>query len=280
MTDGRGIIVNDSGGLKHSAYGRQRMRIVAVALLAAVVLVMVLGGAIYYQYSKAYETILIDQIKTLAASQSQVAEVFLRERLSLLSVLAETHTFEQLRGQGVLPHLFTAMNLRGDMLGLVDLGIINEEGDQVAYVGPFDLQNRNYLEQPWFNEVMTGGKHISDVYMGFRRQPHFIIAVRGVSGDRTWALRATIDSEVFHQLVLAVESERLGDAFIINSEGIYQTMPKSQGRILGQSDISPDRFDHGTVKVEKRVIDGVVHYDAGAWLRNKNWLLIIRRPLA
>jgi two-component system, NtrC family, sensor kinase len=41
----------------------------------------------------------------------------------------------------------------------------------------------NYFQQPWFDEVMRRGKYISDVYMGFRQVPPFLIAVKGESAS-------------------------------------------------------------------------------------------------
>lgn len=263
--------------MKNTIFNRLRWQIIGLTLAVAIAPLILLGGAIYFQFSKAHEARIIDQIKILAGSQSLAAEVFLRERTTLLAMLAETHTYEQLSSQPVLAELFTVMNLRSDMLGLLDLGIIDESGHHVAYVGPFNLKGLNYEKEPWFNEVMTRGKYISDVYMGFRRVPHFIIAVRGFSGQHGWVLRATIDLDVFNRLVRTAQSGRMGDAFIINRNGIYQTVPRYQGNLLDRSDVLPIRFSQGTASVEKRMVDGVVHYFAGSWLRNKNWLLVIRQ---
>jgi two-component system, NtrC family, sensor kinase len=260
-----------------SSIGHNR-RIVGAAVLVAVAVLILIGGPTYCHYSKTRETIIIDQIRTMAASQSQAVDVFLRERASLLAVLVETHPYGQLSRHGVLTGLFTAMNLRGDMLGLLDLGVIDANGYQTAYVGPFDLRGLNYEQQPWFHEVMAKGKYISDVYLGYRRQPHFIIAVRGITGEDSWVLRATIDSEVFDRLVLGSQTGPLGDAFIVNGAGIYQTTPRHLGNVLEPSDISPQSFGQGIITVEKKTVDGAAYYYAGAWLRNKNWLLIIRRP--
>jgi two-component system, NtrC family, sensor kinase len=263
--------------IEMASTGKTR-RISGIILLAAVASLILGGVSVYVHYCRTRESIIIDQIKTVAASQSQAADVFLRERTSLLSVLAETHPYEQLSRHEVLSGLFTAMNLRGDMIGLLDLGVIDEKGDQTAYVGPFDLLGRNYRQQSWFDEVMTKGKYISDVHLGYRRQPHFNVAVRGINGPNSWTLRATIDSDVFDRLVLASQTGPQGDAFIINSEGIYQTAPRLGGQVLDQSDISTQSFNRGTITVEKKTIDGAVYYEAGAWLRNKNWLFIVRRP--
>lgn len=263
--------------MKKKIFKRLRWQIIGLTLGVAITPLVLLGGAIYYQFYRAHETRIIDQIKILASSQSLSAEVFLRERTTLLAMLVETHTYGQLSRQQDLAELFSAMNLRSDMLGLLDMGVIDENGRQEAYVGPFNLRGLNYGKEPWFNEVMTKGKYISDVYMGFRRLPHFIIAVRGISGQRSWILRATIDSDVFNRLVRTAQSGRMGDAFIINEEGIYQTTPRYQGYVLGRSDIEPVRFSKGIVSVEKKTFGGVTHYFAGAWLHNKNWLLVIRQ---
>jgi two-component system, NtrC family, sensor kinase len=263
--------------MKKKLFKRLRWQIIGLTLVVAIAPLVLLGGAIYYQFYRAHEARIIDQIKILASSQSLSAEVFLRERTTLLAMLAETHTFEQLSRQRELAELFSAMNLRSDMLGLMDLGVIDENGHQEAYVGPFNLLGLNYDKEPWFNEVMTKGKYISNVYMGFRRLPHFIIAVRGISGQRSWILRATIDSDVFNRLVRTAQSGRMGDAFIIDEEGIYQTTPRYQGYVLDHSDIEPVRFSKGIVSVDKKTFNGVVHYFAGAWLHNKNWLLVIRQ---
>jgi len=258
-------------------YRRLRLQIILLTLFVAIAPLVLLGLAIYYQFSRAHEARIIDQIKILAASQSQAAEVFLRERTTLLSMLVETHSLEELGRQEVLAAVFATLNMRSEMLGLVDLGIIDDKGDHLAYIGPFNLRGLNYAEQPWFDEVMAKGKYISDVYTGFRRMPHFIIAIRGYSNQRNWILRATIDSEVFDGLVRTAQSGRMGDAYIVNHQGIYQTAPRFDGQVLSQSTVEPLHFNQGIISVEKVMNGAVAHYYAGTWLKSKNWLLVIRQ---
>ena len=53
----------------------------------------------------------------------------------------------------------------------------------MAYVGPYpELKEVNYKKEDWFQSVMSGGIYISDVFLGFRRFPHFIIAVMSREG--------------------------------------------------------------------------------------------------
>ncbi|MFZ1986508.1 MAG: ATP-binding protein [Desulfatitalea sp.] len=262
---------------KRQLYRNLRLRIIGLTLVVSIAPLVLLGGAINDQFARAHEKRIEDQIRLLANSQSNAVEVFLRERITLLAMIVETHSFDQLSRQEVLSRVFETLNRRSDMLGFVDLGVIDHTGLHQAYVGPFNLKGFNYEQQPWFGEAMTKGTYVSDVYMGFRLFPHFIIAVRGRSGEHQWILRATIDSEIFNQLVRMAQAGRSGDAFIINQAGIFQTQPRFDGEILDNSEIDPNRFSQGATLVAKKQVERTTFYYAGAWLKNKSWLLVIRQ---
>jgi two-component system NtrC family sensor kinase len=147
-------------------------------------------------------------------------------------------------------------------------------------VGPYDLRGLNYYQQSWFDEVMSKGSYISDVYMGYRLLPHFIIAVKRQEGGNNWILRATIDSDVFGSLMRAAQLGKSGDAFIINGEGFYQTRPRFDGQILSLSKIDSALFGGMTNIVERKNDQGKTLIYAGAWLNNGKWLLLISQDLS
>ena len=66
-------------------------------------------------------------------------DVFLRERTTILGMIVETQSFESLRVQENLTRLFQQINRRAEGLGLVDLGVIDSQGNQLAYAGPYKL---------------------------------------------------------------------------------------------------------------------------------------------
>jgi two-component system NtrC family sensor kinase len=103
--------------------------------------------------------------------------------------MADTHSFQDLKQEENLSRVFQVINLRAG--AFVDLGVIDSSGEHVAYVGPYDLKGLNYDQQPWFAEALSKGLYISDVYMGFRRLPHFVIAVRRQENQQIWILRAS-----------------------------------------------------------------------------------------
>jgi two-component system NtrC family sensor kinase len=224
-----------------------------------------------------YEEKIEDQLKYRATSQANAVEIFLRERVAILATLVDTHEFDELKGQGNLSQVFKTITNR--TYGLVDIGVIDDNGDHLSYSGPYDLSGLNYFHTQWFNEVMLKGLYISDVFMGYRKAPHFIVAVRGHSNGRNWILRATIDPDMIYQLVRTAHIGRSGDAYIINRDCIYQTKSRFSENILGISGLDPGLFGEGTTIVEKFREKGGVRYYAGTWLKNNGWLLIVSQEV-
>ena len=247
--------------------------IVLVILCVSIVPLVFLGETIYYRFARTYEEKIEDQIKYRTRSQSYAVEVFLKERTAILATIVDTHSFDDLKQQENLDRMFKVISRRTD--GLIDLGVIDSAGRHLAYSGPYNLKGLNYYQQAWFNEVVSKGKYISDVYMGYRQMPHFIIAVRGYSDGITWILRATVDSDIFNKLVRTAQTGKSGDAYIINKNGIYQTAPRFSGKILGKSNIILTRFGEGTTVAEKITDNGQTKHVAGTWLKNNEWLLVI-----
>jgi two-component system NtrC family sensor kinase len=190
-------------------------------------------------------------------------------------MIVETHSFENLSTQENLENLFRAINRRAEGLGLVDLGIIDQHGHQLAYAGPYSLFGLNYYQQPWFDEVMRRGTYISDVYMGFRQVPHFIIAVKGEAKSKNWILRATIDSEIFNRLVRSAQVGTTGDAYIVNRAGVFQTCPRFEGAVLTPSKIDTLQFGEGTTVIKESDSQGNMRFVGGSWLKGDDWMLVI-----
>ena len=107
----------------------------------------------------------------------------------------------------------------------------------ISYVGPFDLRDANYVSAPWFTEVLRKGVFVSDVFMGFRNVPHFIIAVLRHEGGESFIMRATIDMEAINSLLQRVYSGERSDAFLINEQGVLQTDSRDYGRIMEQFNV-------------------------------------------
>ena len=255
--------------MKRSRYTKLKQDVLFITIIISVVPLIFLGGMIYYQFADVLEERIESHARNLAISQRNAVEVFLRERTAILTTIVDTHSYSELNTTNNLSNLFKIINRRADGLGLVDLGVIDSSGNQTAYIGPYELIGYNYFQQAWFAEVMAKGKYISDVYMGYRQQPHFIIAVRGYDEGRSWILRATIDSDIFNRLVRSGQFGKRGDAFIINKEGYFQTYPRFHGAILEKCEFDSQQFVEDTSVIEIKS-DGITRYYAGSWLKNRD----------
>ncbi len=262
---------------RKSIYKNLQRKIMLIILCVAIFPLIFLGETIYYRFAKTYEEKIEEQIKYRARSQSYAMEVFLRERTAILATIVDTHSFDELKQQENLARMFTVISRRTD--GLIDLGVIDSTGRHLAYAGPYNLKGLNYFQQPWFNEVISKGKYISDVYMGYRQLPHFVIAVRGYSNGQSWILRSTVDSDIFNAFVRTAQTGKSGDAYIINKNGIYQTPSRFSGKILGKSNLNLTLFGQGTTVGEKLKDDGKTKHIAGTWLKNNEWLLVITQDV-
>lgn len=264
--------------MKTSLYKSLKRKIIVITLVVSFTPLILLGATIYFQFTLMYKDKIQEQIKYRARAQAEAVDLFLKERTSILSAMADTHSFYDIIDGKSLSGLFDVMNLRAG--AFVDLGVIDNTGRHRAYVGPYELGGLTYHQQPWFAEVMGKGIYISDVYMGYRRLPHFIIAVRRQDNQINWVLRATIDPDIFGGIVRSAQVGKTGDAYIINKEGIYQTRPRFDGKILSKSDLDTSLFGKTTTVIEQENLGGKKILRAGSWLNNDKWLLVITQDAA
>jgi len=244
-------------------------------LAVALIPLYLVGAAIYVYFAASQEQSHRAQLQNLAVNRSNAVQLFLAERTAMLEALAHTAPLDNLAQPGELRNVLTILNKKHQ--SFLDLGIIDAGGDHLAYEGPYRLEDRNYGGEAWFEETMVRGVHISDVFLGFRRVPHFVIAVRRDDRPQPWILRATIDSEVFTRLVRSGQAGLTGDAYIVNRDGKYQTPPRFDGEILGQVPFSTTIAPPGVNVVSRETAHGGRVLTAFAWMTSKDWLLVIDR---
>ena len=203
------------------------------ALMAAATLIPLLAMAVlnYYEHMTTMSREIQTPLRVLVNKTKNSFELFLTERSSTVSLIASAYTYPELADENKLSRIFSVM--KKEFKGFVDLGLIDEHGTQVNYVGPYALKGKNYAEQRWFQEVRIKGKYVSDVFMGFRKFPHVIIAVQHMTEDgRTWILRATLDTHQFERIIASMSLEPDADAFLVNTQGIMQTSSNNYGKVL------------------------------------------------
>jgi len=260
--------------MKEKDYRRLWWKIVFTTLGFSLIPLFALGFTIYYQFSVSYTAKIMENLKTLVENRRSAMDLFFDERVSQLVTMAHTHSLKQVADENFLNKVFNIMQTRSK--SYIDIGVIDQEGNHLAYVGPYpELKGVNYKKEDWFQSVMSGGVYISDVFLGFRKFPHFIIAVMSREGNKTWILRATINSEIIDDVVRAAQIGKKGDAFIVNKRNILQTAPRFSGEIFGHPK-TPDFSRVNESLVEEQTLEGKKSLFAVTVINNTKWVLVIK----
>lgn len=219
--------MNETGDPNEYYYKSLTRRIVLIIVVVSIIPLLLISGTIRYYFQVFYQEKVRDHVKVLIKKHRQNIDTFLSEKLADIRALTESCTFEQLSDEAFLRE---RLRILQDAYGrsFADLGVVNEQGIQIAYAGPFKLKQADYSQAPWFQKALEGDTYISDVFPGLRGLPHFIVTVRQEHKGQKWILRATVDFDSFNSLVENLRIGATGFAFILNSKGEFQTKPRSE----------------------------------------------------
>jgi two-component system NtrC family sensor kinase len=254
---------------REAYYARQKYLFAMVFVVVSIVPLLVLN----YNASRVYQESWMErtsrELSTLAGDRREIIDRFLSTQEDQLAGLVSLYDPQSLREGRRLATLFSALNRSGV---ITDLGVIDRKGNHLAYQGPFakELTGKNYAEAQWFVEVMKGGRYVSDVFSGYRKVPHLIVAVADPA--RTWILRATIDLGLFHGLLQTANVGPDGDAFIVNRRGEMQTPSR-----LGRTRVTAEELARYSALAagggEAMRLDDMIH--CAVYLNNGQWLLVL-----
>ena len=262
-------------------YARLFGKFIWLTLVCSLVPLLFVGWIINLHYTSFAKSRMTQNFETLVGYHSRIIDLFLGEVKSKLELIAQSHSMDYLSEIPNLYHVFEIIN--NTQRTITDLGVIDEDGRHLAYIGPYDLMDKNYSNADWFRHVIGQGFYISDMFMGFREEPHFIMAVTRSEKGRLWILRATIDTEVFRSLVENVRIGNTGEVFLLNREGVFQTSPRFSGEIMEKVPY-PIREVDGGIQISVLETDdlekgkGTSRYIfAQTWLNDPPWMLVIRQ---
>jgi signal transduction histidine kinase len=282
MTHGKGLgrkvrewwVEEDSVDNTLFRYRRLWVSIIVSTALVSLIPLCIMVVVNYYQYRKAFQEEVKHPMRLLASNARQSLQFYLDERLSVLNYIVRDKSFSELCDQKELTRVFR--NLKENHKDFIDVGVIEADGDQRSYVGPYGLLDKNYNQQDWFKETLLRGSFVSDVFMGFRKFPHFAIAVRSVNEDgQAYILRATFDTSILIRIREAGNTRASRDIFIINREGVLQTPSKTVGRILERVKLSVPPLAKATRIREERDPDGRMRVIGCAHVGNSPFIYIV-----
>ncbi len=201
---------------------------------------------------------------------------FLEQRKDVLSYTVYANSFADLNNKEHLANILEGLQRSAG--GIVDLGLIDSTGKQLQYVGPYDLLGMDYHDKRWCKEVREGKKrvYISDIFLGFRRAPHHIIAVKqGLPDGSFFILRATVDTEKFKELLSLMNIRETGDSFLINHKGILQTPTLRHGVAMDKIKLSIPA-ESSSLKVSEEICEHGDKLVVGwAYIQDSPYILMV-----
>ena len=198
-----------------------------IVILVSFTPLILIAGLIGYYFETSYREKVMEHLHELVEKHQQLINSFLDEKLSDIKVLADSYTYDELTDETFLQDkLVILQNAYSGVF--VDLGVVNSAGVQISYAGNLKLLNADYSRAEWFREAIKRDYYLTDVFLGLRRTPHFIVSVKKRRADTQWLLRATIDFVAFNSLVEKIHIGETGSAFIVNSAGELQTRPGTE----------------------------------------------------
>ena len=198
--------------------------IVFVVILLSFTPMIVVSGLVLDQFSISYHDKLYAHLEEVVHKHTLEIDSFLNERLNNIQFLLETCGLEILSDESFLQErLIQLQQTYGDVFE--DLGVVNTEGVQEFYAGRLKLEKAQYAHAEWFPEALKQEAFISDVFLGLRTSPHFIVSVKNTYQGKDYLLKATINFDTFNSLAENLHIGKTGFAFILNKKGEFQTKP-------------------------------------------------------
>ena len=141
--------------LHSPSYPKLMRRLVLGAVICSVLPLLFVGWVCYLYYSQFSMSRMVAYFQRTVEYNRKIVDSFFEQRLSDIQILASTHSLSFLSDPANLTKIFHILNREGYY---IDLGVISAEtGKHLAYVGPYDLMDKDYSQTFWFKEVMAKG---------------------------------------------------------------------------------------------------------------------------
>lgn len=250
---------------------------VLLTAFVALLPLTVMMGVNHIQFRRNLQAELRYDLSRMLSDTRRSLEFVIRERISALDLVIQDKPKSMLHEDTALARTF--QHLKASFGGFVDLGLIDADGVQRHYVGPYSLLGTDYHEEDWFHEVVLRGVHVSNVFLGHRNFPHFVIAVKHDEPDGSFfILRAAIDMDMLTRQIEIRNRQGADDAFIIDRQGILQTQSQSHGDLLTPCTLPVPLYSPDLQVVREKVDEGEILLGY-SYVENSPFILMaVRRP--
>ncbi|MDY0390528.1 MAG: ATP-binding protein [Desulfobulbus oligotrophicus] len=256
-----------------------RTRLVLGLILGFLLPNALLSAYFHFQFTHTLMESAKLNLAAVAESQKNTIDLYLQERVVNIYNLFHNRDFSLRPNQEQMDNYLATLQQFND--GFVDVGFFDPRGIQIGYAGPHPkLLGRNYSKEQWYRNLIKEQKSylISDIYMGFRKIPHFTIATKQQFNGRPFVMRATLDPDKFYIFLRAISHGKDVETTLINRKGQYQVVDPGRSQAIGSGDFIPPASESSGVKdIERDDQNMLVAY---AWLTETPWALKAVQPVA
>jgi len=247
------IIQSVLDNILESSNPTKRYRHLRLTLLFAMIGISMIplinvAGLGYFAYQDLLHQSEKEQLQWNLEVAKNSIEAYVGKLHSAVNLVARDDRYDELLTQEAVKKLFD--RLHNDCPCFADLGVIDSNGVQRAYIGPYNLLGKNYHKQEWFHQVLTREVYISNVFLGYRETPHFVMAVANQIDDsgKQWVLRVTINAETLQQFISKINTTAVQDIFIVDENSVLQTSTSNYGKVFDVY-TPPDKSDDTLLQV-------------------------------
>lgn len=281
---------DQASGLYKSLFNFRQLwrQSIAITLVVALLPLLVLAAIDYKISKQAIESEILQRTARLVSNARRTLTSYLDERKFALNFLILDNTYDQLFDEQRLKQLLD--NLKGGLGEWSELGVIDHNGIQRNYAGPYQLKDMDYSRQDWYKNLnytdpdtyhdnISMRSNISDVLLGFRNTPHLVISVlHNNPFGLDWLhyiLRASLDIDRLSGILSQLEISGEGDAFLINKEGTLQTPSRHYGGVLEKYPLPVPTFSEHTQVIERSDHLGRQVINGYAYIKGTPFILMV-----
>lgn len=251
-----------------------RRNLLLIMLVITLIPLSITSGLSFYRHQMLIEEETVINARWSTESARQTIEAFLDRLKAAIQVVSDSYTYDDLSSQETLDAIFKKLKQKHP--GIVDLSIIDQKGVQRAYSGPYNLVGKEYSDSPWYSKALTKDFYISEVFLGFRKLPHFVIATsrKFSGGTGNWMLRASIDTDTLDRYLEQIHSDLVKDAFMVNHQGVLQNSSYYNGNVYEKFQLT-DVPKARNIDLEEGSREQLSVLRTYAQIKDTPWILIL-----
>lgn len=242
-------------------------------ILIYVLPLLILIAYFLFQYNDLMTKSREQHLLSIAESKSRLLDIYLIERVNNVINAIENPSLKYPIDSLTLNRILTELKKQSD--AFTDIGYFDTSSIQVLYSGPLtQLQNTDYSNEHWYITLKSSPKNfiITDIYLGFRKAPHFTIGVKKLTNGSTYIFRISCDPQKIYNYMTSTEKAKDVNILIVNNEKLFQVVPASisEPMKLSPFDIPKDK----PMGISEYEINKEKFKFAFSWLNEVDWSVV------